>query len=74
MLPWQGAAIVGTTDAEMPLTNQPAARDSEVAFILDAVADFLSVPVRGLVKHSAIVVHASACLRALLPWLPMFAI
>lgn len=46
MLPWQGVLIAGTTDTPCVITDRPAASATDVAFILDALRDHLSVPVR----------------------------
>jgi glycerol-3-phosphate dehydrogenase len=45
MLPFQGAVIAGTTDEPCPLTDRPRAHAEEVAFILDAISDFLNIKV-----------------------------
>jgi len=46
MLPWLGATIAGTTDAACPVTMRPRASQEEVAFILEAIQDYLTVQVR----------------------------
>lgn len=46
MLPFQGSIIAGTTDAPCPVTARPQASADEVAFILDAISDFLQIKVR----------------------------
>ncbi|KFM25847.1 Glycerol-3-phosphate dehydrogenase SDP6, mitochondrial [Auxenochlorella protothecoides] len=46
MLPWLGHTIAGTTDADCAVTMRPQAREEEVQFILDAIADYLTVKVR----------------------------
>jgi glycerol-3-phosphate dehydrogenase len=45
MLPFQGSIIAGTTDAPCPVTPRPQATGDEVAFILDAISDFLQIKV-----------------------------
>jgi glycerol-3-phosphate dehydrogenase len=45
MLPWAGATIAGTTDAPADVTMTPQARESDVAFVLNAIEDYLSVQV-----------------------------
>lgn len=46
MLPWMGATIAGTTDAATAVTMRPQATKEEVAFILDAISDYLTVDTR----------------------------
>lgn len=46
LIPWLGAAVAGTTDADSPLTDAPQASGSDVEFILDALRDNLSIDVR----------------------------
>jgi glycerol-3-phosphate dehydrogenase len=48
MLPWMGATIAGTTDSGCAVTMRPKATKEEVAFILDAISDYLTVKVRVL--------------------------
>jgi len=45
LLPWQGAVIAGTTDVPCALSVAPEATASEVAFILDALRDYLNIQV-----------------------------
>ncbi|KAK2080209.1 hypothetical protein QBZ16_000062 [Prototheca wickerhamii] len=46
MLPWLGHTIAGTTDAECGVTMRPQAHEAEIQFILDAIAEYLTVRVR----------------------------
>lgn len=46
MLPWQGATIAGTTDSNTEITMEPQPTEKEVRFILDAIAEYLTVEVR----------------------------
>jgi glycerol-3-phosphate dehydrogenase len=47
LLPWHDATIAGTTDDPCPVPARlPAASEDEVAFILDAVKEYLTVDVR----------------------------
>ncbi|KNC77028.1 hypothetical protein SARC_10500 [Sphaeroforma arctica JP610] len=46
MLPWQGHTIAGTTDTACDLTMEPKGSEEEVAFILKAIKDYLTVDVR----------------------------
>lgn len=48
MLPWAGATIAGTTDAPADVTMTPQAAEDDVAFVLNAIEDFLSVKVRAV--------------------------
>jgi glycerol-3-phosphate dehydrogenase len=48
MLPWAGATIAGTTDAPADVTMTPQARETDVAFVLNAIEDYLSVQVCAL--------------------------
>ena len=45
MLPWLGNTIAGTTDAPCGVTPTPQPSEEEIRFILDAIADFLTVKV-----------------------------
>ncbi len=46
LLPWQGQTIAGTTDTPTTVTHFPEARESEVQFILDTIADYVDLKVR----------------------------
>lgn len=46
MLPWLGETIAGTTDALSDITAVPRPTEDEVQFILDAIAQYLTVKVR----------------------------
>ncbi|CAD7700818.1 unnamed protein product [Ostreobium quekettii] len=46
MLPWLDHTIAGTTDSSSEITMRPRASEAEVQFILDAIADYLTVQVR----------------------------
>lgn len=46
MLPWLDQTIAGTTDASTEVTMRPQPSEEEVQFILDAIADYLTVKVR----------------------------
>ncbi|KAF8066195.1 SDP6 [Scenedesmus sp. PABB004] len=46
LLPFQGAVIAGTTDAPCGVLDAPSASGADVAFILDAIADYLAITVR----------------------------
>ncbi|KDD76040.1 FAD dependent oxidoreductase [Helicosporidium sp. ATCC 50920] len=46
MLPWLGHTIAGTTDAEAEASMRPQAREEEIQFILDSIAEYLTVRVR----------------------------
>lgn len=46
MLPWLGRTIAGTTDSNTEITALPQPHADEVAFILDALADYLRIEVR----------------------------
>ena len=46
LLPWRGGTIAGTTDEPSPALKLPSASEDEVAFILDAVKEYLTVDVR----------------------------
>jgi glycerol-3-phosphate dehydrogenase len=51
MLPFQGSIIAGTTDAPCQVTARPQATADEVAFILDAISDFLQIKVRRMISY-----------------------
>lgn len=53
MLPWLGATIAGTTDSSTKITALPEPHEEEVAFILDALSDYLSIEVRAQDVQSA---------------------
>lgn len=46
MLPWMGSTIAGTTDSSVKITANPQPHEDEIAFILDALSDYLTVEVR----------------------------
>ena len=46
MLPWQGETIAGTTDSSSEITMRPQPTETEIQFILDAIAEYLTVKVR----------------------------
>lgn len=46
MLPWLDNTIAGTTDSSTELTMRPQPTEAEVQFVLDAIADYLTVKVR----------------------------
>ncbi|KAK9832160.1 hypothetical protein WJX74_001006 [Apatococcus lobatus] len=46
MLPWLGATIAGTTDSSSEITMTPQPTETEINFILDAIAEYLTVRVR----------------------------
>ena len=46
LIPWLGAAIAGTTDADSPVTDRPRAAEADVEFILEALKDYLNIDVR----------------------------
>lgn len=45
MLPWLDHTIAGTTDSSSEVTMLPKPTKNEVQFILDAIADYLTVQV-----------------------------
>lgn len=53
MLPWLGRTIAGTTDSSTEITTLPQPHEDEVAFILDALADYLRIEVRAEDVQSA---------------------
>jgi glycerol-3-phosphate dehydrogenase len=53
MLPWLGRTIAGTTDSSTEITALPQPHEDEVAFILDALADYLRIEVRAEDVQSA---------------------
>ncbi|KAL4440446.1 hypothetical protein ABPG75_003447 [Micractinium tetrahymenae] len=46
MLPWLDQTIAGTTDSSTDITMTPQPTEEEIRFILDAIADYLTVKVR----------------------------
>ncbi|GJQ12781.1 hypothetical protein GpartN1_g4572.t1 [Galdieria partita] len=46
MLPWLGSTIAGTTDSSTEITELPQPHEDEIAFILEAIRDYLNVQVR----------------------------
>jgi len=46
LLPWEGHTIAGTTDSESEITFNPRPSEKDIAFILEAIEDYLSVKVR----------------------------
>lgn len=46
MLPWLGETIAGTTDAKCDVISHPQPSEDEIQFILDAIAEYLTVKVR----------------------------
>lgn len=53
MLPWLGRTIAGTTDSSTEITPLPKPHADEVAFILDALSDYLRIEVRSSDVQSA---------------------
>ncbi|GMH33409.1 hypothetical protein BSKO_01243 [Bryopsis sp. KO-2023] len=53
MLPWLEHTIAGTTDSSSEITMLPKPTEEEVQFILDAIADYLTVQVRASDVQSA---------------------
>ena len=53
MLPWLGRTIAGTTDSNTEITAFPKPHTDEVAFILDALSDYLRIEVRSSDVQSA---------------------
>lgn len=53
MLPWLGRTIAGTTDSSTEITPLPMPHTDEVAFILDALSDYLRIEVRSSDVQSA---------------------
>lgn len=53
MLPWLGRTIAGTTDSSTEITALPMPHEDEVAFILDALSDYLRIEVRASDVQSA---------------------
>lgn len=53
MLPWLGRTIAGTTDSSTEITPLPKPHSDEVAFILDALSDYLRIEVRSSDVQSA---------------------
>ena len=45
MLPWLEHTIAGTTDSSSEITMLPQPSEAEIQFILDAIADYLTVEV-----------------------------
>ena len=48
MLPWLEATIAGTTDSSAEITMRPQPSEEEIRFILDSIAEYLTVKVRSL--------------------------
>eukprot|EP01025_Chloroclados_australasicus_P047045 TRINITY_DN5218_c0_g3_i1.p1 TRINITY_DN5218_c0_g3~~TRINITY_DN5218_c0_g3_i1.p1 ORF type:complete len:683 (-),score=94.91 TRINITY_DN5218_c0_g3_i1:228-2222(-) len=46
MLPWEGQTVAGTTDSSSEITELPKPTGKEVGFILESIADYLTVSVR----------------------------
>lgn len=46
MLPWLDQTIAGTTDSSTDITMTPQPTEEEIRFILEAIADYLTVKVR----------------------------
>ncbi|TCS43921.1 glycerol-3-phosphate dehydrogenase/oxidase [Reinekea marinisedimentorum] len=46
MLPWLGSTLIGTTDDEARLTDNPKASDAEIDYILRTVNSWLTKPVQ----------------------------
>jgi glycerol-3-phosphate dehydrogenase len=44
LLPWLGGALAGTTDAPSPVTMTPRPTSEEVAYILEQIAPYVSIP------------------------------
>lgn len=45
LLPWLGHTLVGTTDNEAPIEDEPRAHEDEIAYVLRHVERYFSVPV-----------------------------
>ena len=45
MLPWLEATIAGTTDSSAEITMRPQPSEEEIRFILDSIAEYLTVKV-----------------------------
>jgi glycerol-3-phosphate dehydrogenase len=66
MLPWEGSTIAGTTDAPAEKSMAPRAAEADVAFILNAIEDYLGVAARVcclfrcFVPASALTAHAAS--------------
>ena len=50
MLPWLEATIAGTTDSSAEITMRPQPSEEEIRFILDSIAEYLTVKVRSLAR------------------------
>lgn len=50
MLPWLEATIAGTTDSSAEITMRPQPSEEEIRFILDSIAEYLTVKVRCLAR------------------------
>ncbi len=42
VLPWEGVTLIGTTDAEAPLEDDPKAQEEDIAFLLEQTNMYLS--------------------------------
>lgn len=42
VLPWEGVTMIGTTDAEAPLEDNPQAQEEDIAFLLEQTNEYLS--------------------------------
>ena len=42
ILPWEGATVIGTTDAEAPLSDDPQAQEKDIQFLIDETNAYLS--------------------------------
>ena len=67
MLPWLEATIAGTTDSSAEITMRPQPSEEEIRFILDSIAEYLTVKVRCLACMPRSVWCTERC-SATLPW------
>lgn len=51
LLPWQGASIAGTTDTPTSDTGTPRATSADVAYVLDAMTEFVSSRIKPKAKN-----------------------
>ncbi len=42
ILPWEGATVIGTTDAEAPLSDDPQAQEEDIHFLIKETNEYLS--------------------------------
>jgi len=46
LLPWLGKTLAGTTDSPTELDADPKAREEEINYLLDTIANYVSIKVR----------------------------